>query len=193
MTGSAASQRRAPGFSNTSEVWLEAEALRSDFYRFVRRRLHDDCAVEDVLQDFYVRVFENAHLLKDERSVRPWLYRLLRSSLIDCARSDLRQRNIAALLGSTAPSYVEDAPFYDPTCAEMLGELKPEYSDILVRMRLRGDTAEEAAADLGTTPNNIRVRHFRARAALRDAYGRDNPAARLFKTRFAPSFVTATA
>ena len=157
---------------NVPEVWLAAEALRADFQRFVRSRLHHRYAVEDVLQDFYVRVFENAHRLKDDRSVRSWLYRLLQTSLVEYARSDSRQRDIAVRLGSNARSLEADTPFYDPFFRELLEELKPEYRDILVRMRLRCDTAEEAAADLGTTPNNIRVRHFRARAALRTAYTR---------------------
>ncbi|MHB8441137.1 MAG: RNA polymerase sigma factor [Candidatus Tyrphobacter sp.] len=158
--------------SAVSTVWLAADALRDDLRRFLRRRLYHEHAVEDVLQDFYLRVFENAHLLKDDRSVRSWLYKLLRSSLVDYARADVRQCNIALRLGLNATPFVPESPFLDRTCTNMLDDLKPEYSDILVRMRLRRDTAEEAAADLGTTPNNIRVRHFRARAALRNAYAR---------------------
>jgi hypothetical protein len=37
---------------------------------------------------------------KDDRSVRSWLYRLLRSSLVDYARAELRQRDIAERLAS---------------------------------------------------------------------------------------------
>lgn len=50
--------------SAASMVWLAAEALCDDSHRFLRRRLHHEHAVEDVLQDFYLGVFENAHLLK---------------------------------------------------------------------------------------------------------------------------------
>lgn len=159
--------------SSASAVWLVAEALRVDLHRFLRRRLYHEYAVEDVLQDFYLRVFEHAHSLKDGRTVRSWLYRLLRSALVDYTRADSRQRAIAERIGSKAEASMPESPSDRLTCAAMLDGLKPEYSDILVRMRLRCDTAEEAAEDLGTTPNNVRVRHFRARTALRNAYLRD--------------------
>ena len=145
-----------------------------DFRCYIRRRLPHAAEAEDVLHDFYLRVCEYAHGLRDRGSTRSWLYRVLQSALVDHLRANRKQENVINLLGSRAEASI-DVPFSDRSSfADILARLKPEYADILLRLQVRADTPWEAAADLGTTANNVRVRHFRARAALRDAYAKSN-------------------
>ena len=49
----------------------------------------------------------------------------------------------------------------------LVGTLKSEYADLIESLDLRGEAPEEAAARLGITPNNLKVRRHRARQALR--------------------------
>jgi RNA polymerase sigma-70 factor (ECF subfamily) len=51
--------------------------------------------------------------------------------------------------------------------AAVLPGLKPEYAALIDGLDLRGDSGEEMALRLGITGNNLKVRHHRARQALR--------------------------
>jgi RNA polymerase sigma-70 factor (ECF subfamily) len=50
---------------------------------------------------------------------------------------------------------------------DLLPTLKPEYAALIDRIELSGEKPETVAGELGITPNNLKVRRHRARAALR--------------------------
>jgi RNA polymerase sigma factor (sigma-70 family) len=156
------------------DVWDAVAAMDREFRCYIRRRILHAPEAEDVLHDFYVRVCEHSHDLRDRNGTRSWLYRVLHSALMDHLRVKRRQSNVIDLLRAQIQPPVEASYSDRSSFAEILARLKPEYSDILLRLQVRADTPWEAAADLGTTANNVRVRHFRARAALRDAYSKSN-------------------
>jgi RNA polymerase sigma-70 factor (ECF subfamily) len=160
------------------DLWRVVAAMDREFRCFIRRDIRHAMEAEDVLHDFYLRVCEHAGDLRDRNSPRSWLYRVLRSALMDHLRAKRRQSEIVARLGTCSQPPIEVTSFDGVSFADILARLKPEYSDILLRLQVRADTPREAAADLGMTPNNVRVRHFRARAALRDAYWKSNLDAR---------------
>lgn len=157
-----------------NDVWVAVAAMDRELRCYIRRRISHAPEAEDVLHDFYLRVCEHARDLRDSNSTRTWLYRVLYSAVMDHLRAKRRQSNVIDLLGAQIQPSIEVSNTDRSSFAEILARLKPEYSDILLRLQVRADTPWEAAADLGTTANNVRVRHFRARAALRDAYTKSN-------------------
>ena len=172
-------QNHDPAALSRQDVWEVMRAMNSESYRYIRRRIPHAPDAEDILHDFYLRVFEHAGSLKKSDSTRAWLYRVLRSALMEHLRAKRRQCDVINRISSRPADPLADPTYHDPTfLADILARLKPEYTDILVRLQVRADTPLEAAADLGTTPNNVRVRHFRARAALRDAYAKCSPGLR---------------
>jgi RNA polymerase sigma-70 factor (ECF subfamily) len=168
--GDAQNRDAAP---SRQDVLQAMTAMDRESYCYIRRRIPHVPDAEDVMHDFYLRVFEHAGSLRDRGSTRSWLYHVLRSALMEHLRAKRRQFDVVNRLGSRAAEPAADVSYPDRAfLKDILGQLKPEYSDILIRLQVRADTPWEAAADLGTTPNNVRVRHFRARAALRDAYAK---------------------
>ncbi len=51
---------------------------------------------------------------------------------------------------------------------DLLPTLKAEYAELIEAMDLGGATTEEMTARLDITPNNLKVRHHRARQQLRE-------------------------
>ena len=110
--------------------------------------------------------------VKTKEVVSASFYRLLRNAVTDhYRRKDAGRRAMA--------SYAREATEADPrldadleraVCAcvnDLIPVLKPEYAELIRRVDLGGGDVTSAAAALGITPGNARVRLHRARAALR--------------------------
>lgn len=127
-----------------------------------------------MLQQFYLRVISRGSELRQAESVVAWLYTVLRTTLVDHYRSEAarRRREADYALMQTLAEGRRDVEPEDWICAclhKVLPTLKPEYSDALRRIDLRGAPPRKAAGDLGIAANTMRVRLHRARRALRRA------------------------
>ena len=141
------------------------------FLGYIRRRVHDPELAEDILQDSLLRALRAAPQLRDEDRLVPWFYRVLEHAIVDAYRRRGTERKH---LGGPLPDDRE-LPAMEPEEEAALCEcfralvptLKPEYAELIERLDLGGETPEAAAARLGITPNNLKVRRHRARQALR--------------------------
>lgn len=176
MTAPGRPARGAAGASNAMPSWIEAKlvAHHHDFLRFLIRRLGDASLAEEVLQEFYLRVVRRAATLRQSDSVLAWLYKVLRSTLIDHHRRETarrrRESDFALLHALTHGDGDEEPAGRDYKCLyEVLPTLRPGYLDVLRRVDLCGAPPRKVAAELGIGANTVRVRLHRARQALKRA------------------------
>lgn len=154
-----------------------AEALvasRERFLAYVRARVRDPQLAEDILQDSLLRAVRAAPTLRDEERLVPWFYRVLQNAIVDAYRrrgverahvTELDARDADGLEAEAATP--EDEAVVCACFEPLVGTLKPEYAELIESLDLRGEAPEAAAARLGITPNNLKVRRHRARQALR--------------------------
>lgn len=147
-----------------------------DMLRFLQRRLRNQEEAEEVFQRFILKAIEKAGDLRDIRSVRAWLGRVLATTIIDFQRAAIRRRNHEhavdpAQLADMADFTIEpDVELDQAVCDclyQLLPTLKPEYAEVIWRVDLLGEPRDRIAVSLGTTVNNISVRLHRARKSLR--------------------------
>ena len=155
---------------------VEAKLIENhrEFLRFLGRRLGNADTAEEVLQQFYLRVVSKGSELRETESVLSWLYAVLRTTLIDHYRKEAarrrRESEYAAMQASASEAWDHEPEETDYVCLyKVLPTLKPEYSDVLRRVDLRGAPPRRVAEDLGIGANNVRVRLHRARQALKAA------------------------
>lgn len=150
-------------------VMQAAKAHEAELRGFLRARLSSEADVDDVLQKAFLRALEGAGTLRDPSKVRPWLFRLLRHTLIDHRRA-AGLRGARLILSDTLPEAAPpSAP--DNTCEcsiRLLDTLTPSYAAILRRVAIEGAEIAEAADELQISTNNAMVRLSRARQALRE-------------------------
>ena len=140
---------------------------RERFRAFVARRVSDPDLAEDVLQSALVKASERIDGLRDEERLVPWFYAILRNAIVDAYRGNASVREVPL-----PPDFdLEDEAEVQKQLCEcfeaLLPDLKPEYAEVLNALDLRSEPAEVVAGQLGITPNNLKVRHHRARQALR--------------------------
>ena len=147
-----------------------------DLLRILRRRLGSQEEAEEVLQRFMLKAIERADDLRDVKSVRAWLGRVLATTIIDFQRAAIRRRRHERAvepeeLAAAADLAIEpDAEIDEAVCDclyHLLPTLKSDYADVIWRADLLGEPRDRLAVSLGTTVNNISVRLHRARQALK--------------------------
>jgi RNA polymerase sigma-70 factor (ECF subfamily) len=146
---------------------------RQELLVFLRRRLGSREEAEEVLQHFSLRALERASDLRDIRTVRGWLGRVLASTIADHQRRAVRsrRREVAMDQSNIENVAVEPDGELDGTVCnclyKLLPTLKPEYAEVVWRADILGEPRDRIAASLGTTLSNVTVRIHRGRRALK--------------------------
>ncbi|HEY2472965.1 MAG TPA: sigma-70 family RNA polymerase sigma factor [Terracidiphilus sp.] len=152
----------------THETTSSLAEMHGRFLGFLRSRVSDPAAAEDMLQSAYLKAIEHGGELRDTESSVAWFYRILRNAIIDY------YRQTAARTRAIEQSVAEWKEGYEPelkeeTCAcirEVVRDLKPEYRVAIEAVDLGGEPMEVFAAAQKMTANNAYVRLHRARKAV---------------------------
>lgn len=159
--------RIADGFACVSQAW---QAHEGELRGYLRHRLSDAEAADDVLQDVFVKAMRQGEGFCTLSNARAWLFQVARNALIDRART----------VHPTEP-LADDAPIADPGTAELapvdalaeclirvIGKLAPEDAELLQACDLQGQTVRSYAQTHGLSLSATKSRLLRARQRLRE-------------------------
>jgi len=157
-----------PDQLSTEVVWSH---LSADLLQFIRRRVADDHAADDLLQETFVRVHRQIGTLQAADRVAAWVYRIARNVIHDHHR---KAATAAAALNDSEP--VEDvadrsAPAGCGGCewlGEMVRSLPDGYREAVQLAEVAGLAQQEVAKRLGLSLSGAKSRIQRGRAMLRD-------------------------
>lgn len=156
------------------------EAYRSRVFTFLLRLSRHRTLAEDLLDEVWLRLVAHARMLRPDTRLAPWLLTVARNLYWSHRRSViLEEGEEAGLLGLSASPAAWPSPFELAAAGELerrveqaLAALPPQQREILLLVAREGLTPSEAAEVCGTTPEAMRQRLARARAALSDALER---------------------
>lgn len=139
-----------------------------DATRFALRRVDAAIAEEAVGDAMLVawRRFDEAPLDRGDR--RAWLFGIVRNTLLNARRSQLRQRSLALRLASTVDVGLDPAGAIGVRADIRVAweRLTAAQQEVLALVILDDLTAEQAGRVLGVTAATVRTRVVRARRAL---------------------------
>ncbi len=141
---------------------------RDRFLGYIRKRVADPDLAEDIFQDSLLRAIQAAPTLRREDRLISWFYSILQHAIIDAyRRRGVEQRYVTALDEAEPSAEPEDEAVLCACFEPIVSTLKPECAELIRTVELGGQSPEAAAARLGITSNNFKVRRHRARQALR--------------------------
>ncbi len=154
------------------------ERYQHRLYRFLMRMVHDSATAEDLFQQTWLRVAENARRYDPNRPLEPWLFSIARNAAIDYLRRT-RPESLdeplpsgdtrAEMLPGAQPGAVEVMMGRQRSSriAEALGELTPIYCEV-VTLRFEEEMKLEEIAEVLKIPlSTVKTRLRRALDALR--------------------------
>jgi RNA polymerase sigma-70 factor (ECF subfamily) len=167
------------------------DAWRPRVFAFLLRMSRSRTAAEDLLDEAWLRLVRHAPGLRPDTQIGPWLFTVARNLYWTYRRDALVEETFApelALWPSAAPW---PSPFDLAAAGELerrveiaLSTLSPQYREVLLLVAHEGLTPIDAAAVCGITPEALRQRLLRARAALAQQL-EETPAVVTFKRRYA--------
>lgn len=157
---------------------LAWEGLRAELLRFVRSRVGDAAAADDVVHDVLLRALAALEGPRPPVHLRAWLYRATRNAIVDHYRSrrpvalavEAAEEEGAAAMATAASADDASAEQELARCLEpMLAALPPDQREALALAEVQGLTQREVAARAGLSLSGAKSRVQRARRHLRAA------------------------
>jgi RNA polymerase sigma-70 factor (ECF subfamily) len=142
----------------------------------VRRRMGNDPAVEDIVQEVLLSIHTARHTYRLERPLIPWVRTIARNAVIDWARKRTRARarqSDVEAASLPAPGGSELSSALSKTIERALSSLPESQREAVVMLKVEGLTVTEAAERAGVTAGALKLRAHRGYRALRDLLGRD--------------------
>jgi RNA polymerase sigma-70 factor (ECF subfamily) len=154
---------------STDMIWAH---LSTELRRFLRRRVSDDHAADDLLQETFLRIHRNLGTLHDADRLAAWVYQIARNVVHDHHR---KAADTTVTLGDNDPADAGDddlsttgfhgADWLD----EMIRTLPERYREAVQSTEIDGLTQQEVANKFGITLSGAKSRVQRGRKFLREA------------------------
>jgi RNA polymerase sigma-70 factor (ECF subfamily) len=167
------------GLRNADPAAFDAvyEAYRARVFAFLLRLSRSRTVAEDLLDETWLRLVSKAPSLRPDTHLAAWLFTVARNLYWSHRRSCLLEESLDPEALSLWPSRESwSSPFDLAATGQLerrvesaLSGLRPQYREVLLLVAYEGLTPGEAAAVCGVTPEALRQRLARARAALADA------------------------
>ncbi len=159
----------------TTNVW---EQVQTGLRSFIARRVEDQTAVDDILQDVFIKMHRRMAGLKDPKRVISWVFQITRNAIMDHYRSPKLRREVPAGLAGDVDQRVYAPGVEEAESAElrselssclrpMLGRLSSEYRQAVTLVELDGLTQQAAANQLGLSLSGMKSRVQRGRKQLK--------------------------
>jgi RNA polymerase sigma-70 factor (ECF subfamily) len=148
-------------------------------YRVARAILRDDAEAEDVMQDAYVRAYQNLAGFEGRAKFVTWLTRIAVHEAIARSRKRFRFQSLDdsdspngdSMNSATSSRPSPEQETYDRELSRVIEKavlmLPDEYRIVFMLRDVEGMSTEETAQCLSLTQENVKVRLHRAHAKLR--------------------------
>lgn len=155
------------------------ERYRTLVYRFVYQMMPRRDDAEDVVQEVFVRAYQNLRRYRDEAKFTTWVLRIAANYCTDRARMDQRRNTLEQSEAKGALAWMTVGEFDDPirnleqerrkdALRRALQALPIHHRTVLVLRDLEERDYEEVAAIVGCSVGGAKLRVLRARRALRE-------------------------
>jgi RNA polymerase sigma-70 factor (ECF subfamily) len=148
-------------------VWTDvASKLRG----YIRTRVRDHAAAEDILQDVFVKAHSRIAQLKSPEKLEGWLFLIARNAVADHYRKSRSHEELSADLATEAqdPEF-ENACQLRAAFRRMIEELPAPYGQALTLTEFEGLTQKQLAERLGISLSGAKSRVQRGREKLKGA------------------------
>ena len=153
------------------------DLYRGRLFAFLLRLSRNRTVAEDLLSETWLRLVAHAGSLRPDTRLAAWLFTVARNLYWTHRRSRLMEAAVTAELLTLWPAREDwPSPFDVASAGELerkvelaLAVMPPQHREVLLLVGYEGFTPTEAAAVCSVTPEALRQRLSRARAALAQA------------------------
>ena len=128
---------------NIEPVWREYHAR---LHSFIRDRVGDPAAADDILQDVFVKIHSRIDTVEDSSRLQSWIYQITRHAIVDHYRARRPAEDLPEALAAPQPEPGEAELREMAGCVTpMIQSLRAPYSQALQLSEIEGWTQQEVA------------------------------------------------
>lgn len=141
----------------------------SELESFVHHRIGDRELAQDVLQDSLAKAINKSDDLRDSNKILPWLYAIMRNTIINSYRSQTRHQNkIDTIIREFEQ---ENSSLTNEICKcfyQLLPALNTDYARLISEVDLKERSRADVATEMQMSVENLNVKLHRARKSLKE-------------------------
>ena len=145
------------------DIW---EKFAGQLRGFIRSRIRDHAAAEDLLQEVFVKIHHKLPTLRAGEKLEAWVWRITRNAIADHFRRTRPGEPLREELSATTDSN-ESKLDLSPCVRRFVGELPANFREALELTEWQGLTQQEMAKRLGLSLSGAKSRVQRARDQLK--------------------------
>lgn len=150
-------------------MFSEWENHKIQLKNYINQQIDDSSIVDDILQDVYIKASNNLQQLKMKGSLKSWLYRITRNTIMDYYRQRTNFEELPDEIVSEMVDPIEENHKALSSCIRpLLQELPEKYRIPLELSELEGMSQKDIALKLGLSLSGAKSRVQRGRKKLRE-------------------------
>lgn len=148
-----------------TDLWQE---YRFRLRNYIAKRVREREAVDDILQEVFLKVNANLHTVRSHGSIPAWLFRIAANAIADHYRSHKQWEVLPDDDELASPERERDYIAELATCLQpLIADLPETYRAALVLSEIEGLPQKEVALRLGISLSGAKSRVQRGREKLR--------------------------
>ena len=136
--------------------------------QFIRARVSDPAAAEDIRQDVFLKIQKRLGQLRDFTKLESWLYHIARNAIVDHYRARRDTTEVPNTIPAEPPSHDTELDGLKAAFLRMIHNLPEPYREAVVLTDLEGLTQKALAERLGISLSGAKSRVQRGRALLKE-------------------------
>ncbi|KND47681.1 MAG: RNA polymerase sigma-70 factor, ECF subfamily [Parcubacteria bacterium C7867-006] len=167
---------------DTDKFGVLMERYQAKLFRYGKKFLYDSDNIEDVVQDVFIKTYQNINSFDVNQRFSPWIYRIAHNTYVNAIKKSsvgpMYLFDFDALVSHTV---VDDPIVREKEQREMkdvvdkgLSLIEPKYREILVLYFIEELSYKEISDILHIPIGTVGVRIMRAKEILRDAMEKTN-------------------
>ncbi len=149
----------------TEQIW---EVYHDRLHSFIKARVDDASAGDDILQEVFVRIHSQIETLKDSDKMQSWIYKITRNAIIDHYRARKKMEELPSALAGESELSDKARDDINGCLLPMIQSLPDHYREAVMQSEIEGRTQKEVAEKQGISLSGAKSRVQRGRAMIKD-------------------------
>ncbi|NRA53433.1 MAG: RNA polymerase sigma factor SigZ [Gammaproteobacteria bacterium] len=152
---------------NIEKIWLE---YKTALQRFLHSKVSNQADVDDLLQEILIKTYSNLSTVKDQTSIKSWLFQIANHTIIDFYRQ--KARDTALRVEDTWYTEQDNEVTNELTdcILPFIQALPAEHATLLHAIDIEKKSQKEYAQHLGISYSTLKSRVQKSRVLLKGIF-----------------------
>jgi len=148
-------------------IWA---AYKGALKRFLHSKISSEADVEDLLQDILIKTYNNLGTVKDQTSVKSWLFQIANHTIVDFYRAKARQQKLSINEHQLVEEPENVKAALSNCLVPFINALPSQNAELLSAIDINNQSQKEYAEQHNISYSTLKSRVQKSREMLKDVF-----------------------